>query len=87
MHSDAGEVAFTEDLVEFGGSESALDEDDDLVELESVKEVAQFSILLSLAEFDVVLLETVECKLGLIIDIDLERISHELLANGSDFLR
>jgi hypothetical protein len=87
MHSDAREVAFAEDLVQFGGSESALDEDDDLVELEGVEEIAQFSVLLAFAELDVVLLETVEGELGLVVDVDLERVSHELLADGSDFLR
>ncbi len=87
VHSNRGEVAFTQQLVEFGCTESTLDEDDDLIEFEAVEEVVEFTVLLGLVELDAVLLKTVESKLGLVVDIDLERVSHELLADGSNSLR
>ena len=52
MDSDGREVALSEELVEFGGTESALDEDDDLVEFQSVEEIVQLSVLLALVESD-----------------------------------
>ena len=81
------EFAFTQELVEFGGSDCALDENDDLVELELIKQLIEFSVLLLFVQLDVVLLKTVKCELGLVVDIDLEGILHELLAYGSDFCR
>ena len=86
MYSNAGEVAFAKDLVQFCCSKSTLDEDDDLVEFQCIKKIAQFSIFLSFAELYIILLKSVQRELGLIIDIDLEWVSHEFLADGSDFL-
>ena len=87
MDSDGWEIAFSEELVEFSGSKSALDEDDDLIEFESVEQVVELSILLTLVESDGVLLQTVQSELGLVVNEDLHGISHELLADWSDFLR
>lgn len=39
VNCNTGEVAFAEQLVEFGGTDCVLDEDNDLVELELVKKV------------------------------------------------
>lgn len=86
MNSDAGEVALAEQLVQLVGTLSALNEDDDLVELKVVKEVVQLAVLLLLAELDVVLLQTVEGELGVVVDVDLKRVTHELLADGADLL-
>jgi len=83
---DTGEVAFTEQLVQLGRSKGALDEDDDLVELETVQQVVELPILLAFTQPNGVLLKTVEGELGFVVDEDLERISHELSANGSDLL-
>jgi hypothetical protein len=44
----------------------------DLVELEVVQELVQLPVLLLLLELEVVLLETVEGQLGLVIDVNLE---------------
>jgi hypothetical protein len=87
MYSNTWEVAFTKDFVQFGSSECALDKDDDLIEFEIIKEVVQLSILLAFTELHIILLKPVKCKLGLIIDIDLQRVSHEFLADGSNLLR
>lgn len=56
MHGDGWKVAFAQELVELGGAESALDENDDLVELQAVEQIVEFAILLSLLKFDPVLL-------------------------------
>ena len=87
MDGDRREVAFSEELVKLGGSESALDENDDLIELEGIEQVVELSVLLALVESDGVLLQTVQGKLGLIINIDFHGISHEFLADWSDLLR
>lgn len=86
MYSNAGEVALAKDLVQLGGPKSTLNENDDLIELKCIEEIVQLSILLPFAKLDEILLKTVQCKFGLIIHIDLEWVSHEFLADGSDFL-
>lgn len=45
-----------------------------LVELQSVHEIKELPVLLLVLEFDVVLLETVECQLGLVVHIHLHRL-------------
>jgi hypothetical protein len=82
----AGEVALAEKLVELGASNSRLDEDDDLVELQAVEKVVELAVLLLLVKLHVVLLQTVQRQLLLVIDVYLERVLHELLAYDSDFL-
>jgi hypothetical protein len=44
----------------------------DLVELEVVQKLVELPVLFLLLELEVVLLETVEGQLGLVIDVDLE---------------
>ena len=82
----AGEVALAEQPVELSATLSGADEDDDLVELQAVKQIVQLAVLLALIELDVELLETVERELLLIVDVDLEGILHELLAYSTDIL-
>lgn len=86
VHSDTREVALPKQLVELGRTLGALDEDDHLVELKVVEQVVQLAVLLLLVQLDVVLLQTVKGELGIVINVDLERIAHELLANGADLL-
>ena len=86
VDGDTGEVALAQKLVKLGGTEGALDEDDDLVELQLVEEVVELAVLLGLTELDVVLLETVEGELGLVVNVDLQRVTHELLADGAGLL-
>lgn len=87
MYGYTGKVALAQKFVEFVRSESALDKDDDLVKLQVVQKFVQLAILLRFAKFDIVLLETVQGELGIIIDVYLERVSHELFADGSNVLR
>lgn len=86
VDGDTGEVALAQKLVKLGGTKSALDEDDDLVELQLVEQVVELAVLLGLAKLDVVLLETVEGELGLVVHVDLQRVTHELLADGTGLL-
>jgi hypothetical protein len=46
-----------------------------LVELEAVQEVVQFAVLGVFGQLDIVLLETVQGQLGLVVDVDLKRLS------------
>lgn len=64
-----------------------LDKNADLVKLQRVKQFIQLNVLACLFELDVVLLQTMKCKLGLVIDKNLERILHKLFADGTHFLR
>jgi hypothetical protein len=84
---DRGEIALAQELVQLGGSDRALHEDDDLVELELVEQLVELTVLLLLIQLDVVLLETMECQLRLVVDVNLKRVLHELLANRSHLLR
>lgn len=87
MNRNTGEVALAQKLVEFSCAEGALDEDDDLVELQLVKEIVELAVLLALADLDVVLLKTVKSELVLVVDEDFEGVLHELLADWSGVLR
>lgn len=86
MDSNRGEVALSEQLVKLGSTDGALDEDDDLVELQIIKQLVELAVLLLLLQLDVVLLETVKSELGVFIDVVLRRVLHELLADRLDLL-
>jgi len=86
VHGDGGEVALPEKLVELGAAKSGLDEDNDLVVLQLVKEVVEFAVLLGLGELDVELLETVKGELRLLLLNVLAGVAHELPADGKDLL-
>lgn len=87
MHSDGRKVALAQKTVQLGSTESALDEDDDLIVRQGVKEIVELPVLLLLAALDVILLQTVQGKLSLVVDVDLERALHELLADWASGLR
>lgn len=87
VHSDGREVALPEELVELGGTEGALDENDDLVELQLVEKLVELTVLLALLQRNVVLLETVKGQLGVFVDIVLRGVLHELAADGLDLVR
>ena len=87
MDRNRGEVALAEKLVKLGSTNSALDEDDDLVELKLVEKLVQFTVLLALLEVDIVLLETVQSQLGVFVDVVLSWVLHELAADGLDLIR
>jgi len=58
VHRNRWEVALSEELVKLGSTNGTLDEDDDLIELKLVEEFVELSVLLTLVELDIVLLET-----------------------------
>ena len=55
-----------------------------LVKLEDIQKLKKFPVLLVVLKLAVMLLETVKGKLGLIVDIDLHGVLHELLADWTD---
>jgi hypothetical protein len=59
---------------------NALHENDDLVELKFIEQIYQYLDLLILFNLGIVLLQTVKSHFALIIDEDLELITHELTA-------
>lgn len=81
VNGDGRKVAVDEQFVERGGARHRLDEDDELVELERVEKVDELAVLGRLLELHVVLLEAVERQLGALVDVDLVRVVHELLAD------
>lgn len=86
MNSDTREVALREEPVKLRRAQSALHKDDHLIELKLIKEVVQLPVLLLLVELDVILLETVQGKLSLVVNVNLKRRLHELFADGADIL-
>lgn len=87
VNSDRREVALSKEFVELGGTDGASNKDDDLIELEIIQQLVQLAVLLLLLQFNVVLLETVESELGVLVDIVLSGVLHELSADGLDLLR
>ena len=71
MHRNTWKIAFAKQFVQLRSSQSTLDEDDDLVELEGIQQLVELPVLFCLAELDVVLLKAMESKLGLVINVDL----------------
>ena len=57
-----------------------------LVELERIQQLEELAVLLRVLQLDVVLLQPVQCQLGLVVDVDLHGILHELLADTPDVL-
>lgn len=86
VHRCAGEVALAEELVELGAAKGGANEDDNLVELQAVEEVIELAVLLALIQLHVELLQTVKRELLLVVDINFERILHELLADRTHVL-
>lgn len=78
VDKDGGKVLGLEELGEVLGAGGALDKDDDLVELEAVEHLEEAAELLLLRQRDVVLLQTVEGQLGLVIDEDLEGLTQNV---------
>jgi len=82
VDADRGEVALNQKVVKLAGAGDGADEDDDLVELEGVEEVAELPVLSVLGELDKVLLESVKGQLLLIVDQNLEGLSNEEKERG-----
>jgi endonuclease III len=67
-------VVLDEELVEGNASLHALDEDDDLVEVQAVKEREELAVLLLVKQVDVVLLEGMQRQLRVVVDVHLHRL-------------
>jgi len=87
VHRNGREITFAQQTVELRSTDRALDKDDDLVVHQLVKKIVKASVLLSLRQANVVLLQTVQSELGLVVDVDLKWVLHELLADRSSLLR
>lgn len=87
MDRNGREVTLAEQLVQLSGTDGALDENDDLVELKLVQKLVELSVLLLLIQLDVVLLQTVQRQLGVFVDVVFCRVLHELAADGLDLIR
>ena len=74
MDGDGREVLFHQKLCQSDTSLDTLDKDDHLVEFEYIQKFEKFAIFFRILEFEVVLLQTMKCQLGLIVDIDFHRL-------------
>jgi hypothetical protein len=78
------EVLLAENLGELFGVLDRLDKDDDLVELQLVQKVYEFSDLILVFKHHVVLLESVQGQLALVFDEDFSLVLHEFAADQFD---
>eukprot|EP00760_Papus_ankaliazontas_P017589 PhM_4_TR17333/c0_g1_i1/m.85319 len=86
VNGNGGELALDEHLVERLAAGDGVDEDDALVEVDGVEHVDELARLLRLLDVDVVLHEAVERELGLLVDVDLQRVVEELLGEVAHLL-
>lgn len=86
MNRDGWEIALAEQLVKLRRTDGTLDEDDDLIELEVIKQLVELAVLLTLFERYEVLLKTVQRQLGVFVNVMLGRVLHELAADGLDLI-
>ena len=82
-----GDGVLVEHFVEFDGVVHLAHEDDDLVELQLIDQIHELADLVALIEADVVLAETVQGELALVLDEDLGGVAHELAARELDLVR
>jgi len=80
VHGLGRKGLLVEDLSQFYGVGHSLNKDDDLVKIECVDEIRQLGVLFVLLELHVVLLETMEGQLALVLDKNFSSITHELPA-------
>ena len=64
-------------MTKFGNGSSGKSSNAYLVELESVQEIVELPVLAVLLQLDVVLLESVQGQLGLVVDKDFEGLRSE----------
>jgi len=90
VNADTREIAFLQKLVQFHRTCNRFDKDDDLilcekhrlkqprkpylVEIQCVQQIIQLAVFARFFELDEVLLQSMQGKLGLVIDKDLERL-------------
>lgn len=81
MNADGREILFGQQLGQCHTTLHRFHENDHLIELQHVQQFEQFFVLLVLLQLNVMLLQTVQCQFGFIIDIHL----HGLKANQKKF--
>lgn len=87
MDSLGRDSVLVQNLSQLGSVGNRLDENDDLVEVKRVDQIDELLGLLVGLQFDVVLLETVQSQLGLVLNKHLGGVAHELAAGVLDVVR
>ena len=82
VDGNGGEVLLYEELGEGNTPLDRLDKDDDLVEFQHIQKLKQLPVLLRVLQLDIVLSQSVQCQLGLVVDVNL----HWLKINESTLL-
>jgi hypothetical protein len=57
------------------------------LKFQGIEQIVQLAVLLRLLQLDVVLLQTVQRQLRLVVHVDLHRVLHELPADSPDVWR
>ncbi len=86
VNCNRGKVVLAQQMVKHLSSVNALDEDNNLVEMQRVEQVNKLLDLFLLLDLDKVLLETVKSEFALVVNEDLEGIYHELATDVLNFL-
>merc|ERR1719273_1139728 len=86
VNGDGWEILLYEELGQSHTSLHGLDEDDDLVEFQNIEQLEQIPVFLRVLQLDVMLLEAVQSQLGLVVNVNLHGVLHELLADRPDVL-
>lgn len=86
VNCNGGEVVLAQQMVKHLSSVNALDEDNNLVEMQRVEQVNKLLDLFLLLDLDKVLLKTVKSEFALVVNKDLEGIYHELATDVLNFL-
>jgi len=79
-----GDGVLVEHFVQLHSVVNLTHEDDHLVELQLIDQIHQLADLVTLVQTDVVLAETVEGELALVLNEDLGWVAHELAACDLD---
>ncbi len=74
VDANGGKVALDQQLVELNGTRHALDKNADLVEFQRVQQIVELAVLFAFLQLEVVLLQAVQRQLGLVIDVNLQRL-------------
>jgi hypothetical protein len=86
MDTDRGKVTLRQEPVEFVCTRNFGDEDDNLVKLENIQEIVEFTVLLRLGKLDVIQLKTVKSKFGVVIHVYLHGILTKLATHRANVL-
>ena len=86
MDGLGGDGVGVEHLVELDGVVDVAHEDDNLVELELINQIHELGDLVALLKAHVVLAQTVEGELALLLDEDLSGVAHKLAAGHLDLV-